>query len=469
MPDSQRAAVLAKRDLTLDLVRVVCLLTVVAAHVCFVALRRTPDGGIQNWTPPQEWAFFPVGTWFIQPMPLFFVIGGCVGSLAWRSAERRGEDAFGFFRLRLLRFAQPAAALFVVLGVVFGGAVLLGVPVDLADAASYGVGTPIWFVGAYLLCQAMVPAMVAAHRRHPLLALGLLAGGAVLVDVVRAVVGVPAIGLLNYLFVWPFAQQVGIWLTEGPLALGRPADGTRGDDAGDRRVTPPGRVLLLVWAAAMAVTAVVASVDPAGPDMLQNQIPPTVPLLSMTVAHTAGYLFLRPWLRRVCTHRVVLGVLALVGGRAMTIYLWHAAFVIGIAAALFFLPGMPQAPSPVWWLLRVPVYVVVLGLVLLLSIPMVRLERGPDPAGLPTSGRAGIRLLIVVAGVLTVIPAFLTTIPGEGERLRGLDLELLLAGAGMLVAALVLLRVGPRAGRANSAAPAARGESAEDPGAALDQ
>src|SRR5699024_11026465 len=108
-------------------------------------------------------------------------------------AQRRGEDGFSFFRTRLLRFAQPTAGLFVVLGLVFGGAVLLGVPMDLADAASYGVGTPIWFVGAYLVCQAMLPAMVAAHHRRPVLTLSLLAAGAVLVDVVRSFAGIPAI------------------------------------------------------------------------------------------------------------------------------------------------------------------------------------------------------------------------------------------------------------------------------------
>lgn len=436
MADLQRAAVLAKRDLTLDLVRVVCLLTVVAAHVCFVAIRRAPDGAMQNWTPPQEWKFFPIGTWFIQPMPLFFVVGGCVSCLAWRSAQRRGEGGFDFFRARLVRFAQPAAALFVILGVIFGGAVLLGVPGELADAASYGVGTPIWFVGAYLVCQAILPAMVAAHRRQPVLTLALLAVGAVLVDLVRALAGVPALGLLNYLFVWPFAQQVGIWLAEGPLALGPPGE--------DRRPVPAW-ILVIVWAGAMALTAAVALLDPTGPDMLQNQIPPTVPLIPMTIAHTAVYLLLRPWLRRLCTSRAVQGLLGVVGTRAMTVYLWHAIFVIGIAAGFFFLPWLPQAPSPAWWMARLPVYVVVLGLVLLISIPLVRLERGPDTAALPSSSHLLVRVLIVIAGLLTVIPAFLTTIPGDGDRLRGLDLELLLAGAGMLVVALALLRLGPKA------------------------
>jgi len=426
MPDDSRNAALAKRDLTLDLMRVVCLLVVVAAHVCFVALRQTPDGTMENWTPPQELPFFAAGTWFIQPMPLFFVVGGCVSYLAWRSAQRRGDDAFTFFRARLVRFAQPAAALFVILSVVFGAAVLIGVPRSLADAASYGVGTPIWFMGAYLLCQALIPPLAAAHRRHPVVPLVVLALGAVVVDVARMISGVELVGLLNYLFAWPFAQQLGFWLADHRLDRFRRWQ------------------LLLAWAVSMALTGVMASLASYGPDMLQNQIPPTAPLVTMAIGHTCLFVLVRPGLRRLVQHKAVLGIMYVIGSRAMTIYLWHAAFVIGIAALFFFIPGLPQAPSAAWWLTRIPVLAVVLALVLAVSVPLVKLERGPDPSSLPRTGTLGVRLLIVVAGVLAVFPAFRTTVPSGDGKLEGLDFDLLLIGAAMLVLALVLLRLGPR-------------------------
>ena len=426
-----------RRDLSLDLVRVTCLLVVVAAHVCFVAIREAPDGGMQNWTPPQELPFFAPGTWFIQPMPLFFVVGGCVSCLAWRSAQRRGDSAWAFFRLRLIRFAQPAAALFAILGVVFGLCVLVGVPLDLANSASYGVGTPTWFMGAYLLCQAALPLMVRAHRARPLLTLVVLALGAVAVDVLRGLSGLDIVGLANYLFVWPFAQQLGIWLAEGRWSL---AEGR----ITSRSVRP---WLLVGWAVATAATGLVASLAPYGADLLQNQIPPTTPLVTMAVAHTCLYLAVRPLLQRLVQRRWVLAVLAVIGTRAMTIYLWHAVVVIAIAAGFFFVPGLPHAPSPAWWLTRVPVFLVVLAVVWAISLPLVRFERGPDPATLAEAETVRSRVIIAVAGLMAVVPPFLTTIPDGEGRLRGLDLWTLLAGAVLLVVAVALLRLGRRTAR----------------------
>lgn len=424
--ETTREALLARRDLTLDLVRVACLLVVVAAHVCFVALRQTPTGAMENWTPPQEFPFFAAGTWFVQPMPLFFVVGGCVGLLAWRSARRRGEDGFAFFRTRLVRFAQPAAALFVVLAVVFGTAVLVGVPRGLADAASYGVGTPIWFMGAYLLCQALIPAMSTWHERRPVVPLVVLGAGALLVDVVRMATGIEGVGLVNYLFAWPFAQQLGFWLADHRLDRFRRWQ------------------LLTGWAVSMALTGVMASLATYGPDMLQNQIPPTAPLVPMAIGHTCLFVVVRPALRQLVQHRWMLATMAVIGSRAMTIYLWHAVLVIGIAALFFFVPGLPQAPSPAWWLARIPVLAVVLVLVLLISVPLVRLERGPDQRSLPATDGLGVRVLVCLAGVLAVFPAFRTTVPAGDGKLEGLDFDLLLVGAAMLVLALVLVRIGPR-------------------------
>lgn len=426
MSDAHRDAVLARRDLTLDLVRVACLLLVVAAHVCFVALRQTPTGAMENWTPPQDLPFFAPGTWFVQPMPLFFVVGGCVSYLAWQSAQRRGEDGFAFFRTRLVRFAQPAAALFVILSVVFGTAVLFGAPRSLADAASYGVGTPIWFMGAYLLCQALIPPLAAVHRAHPVVPLVVLAVAAVAVDLVRMATGIDTIGLLNYLFAWPFAQQLGFWLADHRLDRFRRWQ------------------LLVAWAVAMALTGTMASLATYGPDMLQNQIPPTAPLVTMAIGHTCLFVLVRPGLRRLVQHKAVLGIVALIGSRAMTIYLWHAVLVIGIAALFFFVPGMPQAPSVAWWLTRLPVFLVVLGLVVAISVPLVRLERGPEPGSLPATTGVGVKALIVLAGVLAVFPAFRTTVPAGAGKLEGLNFDLLLVGAAMLVASLVLVRLGPR-------------------------
>ncbi|MGD7705773.1 acyltransferase family protein [Microlunatus sp. Y2014] len=443
-----REQILAKRDLALDLVRVACLLLVVAAHVCFVALRTTSEGAMENWTPPQQYAFFAVGTWFVQPMPLFFLVGGCVSLLAWRSARRRGEGPYEFFRTRLVRFTYPAFAFLGILAVIILVALLLGVPKGLADAAAYGAGTPLWFMGAYLLCQAILPAMAVAHERRPLLTPALLLLAALVVDVVRGSVGIDAIGLINYLFVWPFAQQLGFLLADGWF------------DPGSATTRRPFAVhiwqLILLAAFSFLAVGVVATTFPFGPDMLQNQIPPSAGLAFIGLAHVAVFRFVKPVLTHLMEQRWAQGVAYLIGSRAMTIYLWHAVFVIGIAALFYFGSAfLPQAPSVGWWLLRLPVFLVVLGLVLLISSPLARLERGPRPAALPMINSTTMRLRVVAAGVLAVVPAFATTIPTGDGHLRGLDADLVLLGAALLVLSILLVRVGRRGGPA----PDSRGDS----------
>lgn len=74
------------RDLSIDLVRVACVLLVVFVHLVLVGVGRNPDGsllitpGLDNarWATPASWA--------AEIMPLFFVIGGFTARMGWDSA-----------------------------------------------------------------------------------------------------------------------------------------------------------------------------------------------------------------------------------------------------------------------------------------------------------------------------------------------------------------------------------------------
>ena len=70
-------------------------------------------------------------------------------------------------RLHELRLAQPAWPLFVFFAVVLGAAVLVGAPSDVVSAAAVGAGSPLWFLAAYLLCQALVPPLFTLHTDTP--------------------------------------------------------------------------------------------------------------------------------------------------------------------------------------------------------------------------------------------------------------------------------------------------------------
>src|SRR6187402_645957 len=104
---------LSKRDLTLDLARVVCVLAVVAVHLLEVGVGTSSTGELVVSRPLETYPWFAAATWIGQIMPLFFVVGGFASLTAWRSLQRRGGDGPDFVRTRVLRLAQPAFPLFV--------------------------------------------------------------------------------------------------------------------------------------------------------------------------------------------------------------------------------------------------------------------------------------------------------------------------------------------------------------------
>lgn len=413
-----------ERDLTLDLMRVICLLVVVAAHVTFVALRPGPDGAPQNFLPMQELPFFAELAWFAQPMPLFFVIGGFASLTGWRSAQRRGEDGWSFFRTRLIRLAWPAAGFLLIITTAVWIPMLFGVPRALGDAALHGIGLPLWFIGAYLLCQAAVPLLAEAHRRHPWRTMGVLLAGAVITDTVRLITGEPMVGLPNYLFIWPLIQQLGFFLADGFFDPGPPV--------GPRRFTLHRWHLLVGGLVCLALVGVLGTLLPYGGDMLQNQIPPTLPLIMIALGHTMLLRLLRPQLTQLMDQRWAQAAVFAVGSRAMTLYLWHVPFVVAIAALVFFVPGLPQPAGAGWWWTRPLVFLLVLALVFAVSLGVARWERGPSPARLRPMDSPAARGRLILAGLLAVALPYATVI-------TSLDTWVILLGTVAMVLACLLV------------------------------
>ena len=69
--------------------------------------------------------------------------------------------------------------------------------------------SPLWFVVAYLLFVCLMPITLWLHRRYDVLVLVVLAGLAVIVDILRFRYEVPGVEWLNMIFVWGFAFQLG--------------------------------------------------------------------------------------------------------------------------------------------------------------------------------------------------------------------------------------------------------------------
>lgn len=425
-PGAQRASSidLSRRDLTLDLARVFCVLLVVMIHLLEVGVGVDAHGGIVVTRPLEHQPWFDAVTWVLQIMPLFFVVGGFAGMTAWRSLRRRGGTAADFVRNRVLRLAQPALPLFVFYVVALGVAALVGAPHALVQSVAVGAGSPLWFIAAYTVCQALVPALATWHERNRWAPLLVLLAGVVVVDVLRftagghldfAYAGIDvrldgeALGLLNMLFVWPLIQQFGFWYADGWF---------------DRRRWWQ---LALIGLGAWATLFPLVFAGPYSPDMLTNLNPPTLPLVALGLSQACALRLLKPLLGRLMRTRGAKAVVVLAGTRLMTIYLWHLPVIIALAGVALLIPGAsPEPGSAAWWWTRIPVYLVVLGLLFALSLLVGRFEAPREVGPTPPTG------IVALAAVLTFVPTFL-------EIVLFLSLPLAVLGALCFGAAVLLL------------------------------
>ncbi|WP_431229529.1 acyltransferase family protein [Paenarthrobacter nicotinovorans] len=383
----------ASRDLVVDFIRVACMFAVVAVHLLMMGI-SVDESGIGVGNPLTSLSWFAQGTWFGQVMPLFFIVGGFASLTSWRSLRRKGGDAGDYLRNRVLRLVRPTVALYAFLAIALWIATAAGVPGDLLTVIAAGAGVQLWFLAAYLICQAMVPTMAKLHEAAPYRTIAALAAGAVVVDVLR--LGLERnpwgfdsnpIGLLNMVFVWGLLQQFGFFYADGYF---------------DRFARWQ---LVLASVGCYAAMVLLTHSGPYPVDMLTNQNPPMFPLILVGLAHVLLVKAAYPALQR-CVHRGwVQKVMFVVGSRAMTIYLWHLPLIIAMfgIALLLRLP-FPEPAGLDWWLSRPLFYVAAWALVLLASMPLVRLELASTALAPGASRPAMWR--IITATVLAVIPPF---------------------------------------------------------------
>ena len=414
---------LGRRDLTLDLARVFCVLLVVAIHLMFVGVGPDASGGISVSRPLEQQPWFWAATWLGQIMPLFFVVGGFASATSLRSLRRRVADADerarGFVHGRMQRLIRPAFPLFLFLAVVLLGATAIGVDPALLRSVAVGVGSPLWFLCAYLICQLLAPVLLDLHERVPRATVAVLFAAVVVVDVAQfSVPGVPVdeagmsyLGYLNMLFVWPLVTVIGFWYADGWFAR--------------RRWWQLAIIAVACWASLVPLTAF----GPYALNMLTNLNPPTVPLVILGLGQAALLQLSKPPLTALMRTRAARAVVFVVGSRLMTVYLWHLPVIVAIAGVGLLIPGTPAPGSAAWWALRPVLYLVVLGVVLALSLLLGRFER-PLPVLRPA-----IVAVLGTAAVLTVVPTF-------GITVLGLDPWLAAAGAIGFGVALLLLRPG---------------------------
>ncbi|MEO5920991.1 MAG: acyltransferase [Pseudolysinimonas sp.] len=419
LPRAASASIdLSKRDLTLDLARVFCVLLVVVIHLLMVGVNTEARSGIALERPLEAQPWFPHVTWVGQIMPLFFVVGGFAAMTAWRSTQRRGGDGPGYVKSRLLRLAQPAFPLFVFYVVALGAGLLiidatglLGFPV--LDGIAFGMGSPLWFIAAYALCQSLVPFLARLHATAPKRTVLVLLIGVIMVDTLHyatADLGILSywIGLLNLLFVWPLIQQIGFWYADGFF-------------------NRPWWQLALISLAGVGMLWPLTTFGPYDVNMLVNLNPPTLPLVFLGLSQAAFLRLLKQPLTALMRTGPARAVVFLAGTRLMTIYLWHLPLIIAFSGLALLIPGASPPPaSAAWWWSRPIEYVLVLAGLFALSFLVGRWEQPRELGATPP-----VAFVVIAAALVIAVPTIMIPL--------GLDFALAVAGVITFGVAILLL------------------------------
>lgn len=381
-----KAPLATGRDTGIDLVRAFCVVVVVLLHALMAGV--TVGGAGPDFVNTAEGAaWFTPLTWAVQVMPLFFVVGGFAGSIAYRRLRHRGGTPEDFLAGRVHRLLLPAVFSIGAAGV--GLAVLAagGVSADLVLTAGFRYGQPLWFLGVFLLCQALLPALVAAHDRAPLGTILGLTAIAVAVEVLRTATGLEVIGFLNLAFIWLTLQQLGFFLADGRLeSLGR-------------------RTLFIACLGAITLLAGFFITGVFSPDLVENLNPPTPALLLVGVAQTALLSLVRPALTRLSARPRIAAVTGFVTPRTMTIYLWHMPVLLtmaGVTAWVAMDTGvvLPEPSSAAWWLTR-PLW---LGIAAVLTTAAAWALAVGEQRRMPPPTASGVRAAqAVLAGLAAVV------------------------------------------------------------------
>jgi peptidoglycan/LPS O-acetylase OafA/YrhL len=377
------------RDASVDVARAWCLVVVVGLHALMVGV-SIADGAPVLENAMDGWGGFAALTWLAQVMPLFFVLGGFSSATQWARLRERGVPPHRYLAMRLRRLLPSALGAMGATAMVLAALVVAGVPDDVVAIAGFRMSQPLWFLGVYLLCTALVPLMTAAHRAAPRATVGALTVLVVCVDAARIGTGVAALGFANLLFVWLLLQQLGFSLADG---------GTRA-----RR-----RSLLAVAGAALGVLAVLCASGLYSVDLLENLNPPTAALVLLGVVQLCVFDLARPALRRLHGIRPLASTVGAVNARAMTIYSWHMLVLIGLAGVLLVSVGeaLPAPLTDAWWAGRPAWFAAVaVGVVLVVAIAGRReaasgARQPAEPARHPAAVAAAV--LVAAAGVVAVL------------------------------------------------------------------
>ncbi|ARP72024.1 MULTISPECIES: acyltransferase family protein [Streptomyces] len=358
------AATPLSRDRAVDVLRAYSILGVVLGHWLVSAVVLRAGGHLGGDSPLNHMPGLTPVTWLLQPLALFFFVGGRVGFQSYASAGATGTRYRTWLAQRLRQLVRPTLALLGVWGLVLIGLAFEGVAFETIRTLLRLAVSPLWFLCVYAVITAATPLIRRCGAgRLVLVAFALV----VATDLVRGLVGdlgwVDSLRWLNVFTGWLVPYALGVFWAAGGLARRRYAVGML--VCGAASLT--GLVLWCGYPASMVGVpgAALSNLNPpslaavcfglaqcglglllCGPlRRLTGQPAEPVPSLPARASDAAG--------ARATAGQFCWAAVALLNLSAMTIFLWHQTSML--ATTVFSLgfgqrwPGLHTAPEDPFW------------------------------------------------------------------------------------------------------------------------
>lgn len=388
-PTELAARTPADRDRAIDVMRITALIAVVAGHTLMaISIFR---GHVLIWDNLLTTsAVFQFMTWIFQIMPLFFFAGAAACVSSWRPGTNWG----GWLMKRCTRLFRPVFYYLAFWAVALTALYPL-LPQHVYQPVA-GVSIQLlWFLGAYVLVLAAMPAISRITTRTRLAAgVAVVYGAIATIDVIR--------------LHWPDAAALGnlnlaVWLIPAMFGVAY------------RRRLLTGRAALVTAVTLLAVNVALLRWGPyeismvgTGDHRLSNTSPPSLLLAGHAIILSALAIAAAPAIARWAQRPRVWWWAAVGNSGAMTLYLWHMPVLLGMHL-LFDSLGHPRYPGqPDFLAVTVVQLLLMAAAVAVLFVALRPLEKNPlagwDGAPAISSvwrGRA-IGVLLCVAGVATL-------------------------------------------------------------------
>ncbi|WP_432140242.1 acyltransferase family protein [Streptomyces sp. bgisy084] len=363
------AATPAERDRAADVLRALAITGVVLGHWLVSGVVLQAGGHLVGDSPLGHRPQLAPLTWLLQPLAVFFLVGGRVSARGYEAALARGTGYRTWLKQRLASLLRPARAFALTWGLVWLGLVLAGTAHETIYTLMWLAYSPLWFLGVYVLLIAATPLVHRAGARLAVAACLVVAA----LDAARTVFPdsgwVDTLRLLNIPAGWLVPYCLGAVWAAGGFTRRRSAVALLLGGGG-------GLAALILWGGYPASMVGVPG------STLSHLNPPTVAAVAFGLAQAGAALLLRAPLRRAVTApapattprtratpaQFLWAAVALLNLSAITVFLWHQTAMLTTTVITLGLghsfPGLHTSPaSPGWLAARcgwIPVFVVVL-------------------------------------------------------------------------------------------------------------